>query len=244
MLERTQISQDIINILEEKVPENLIKERKQGGTTLSYVSGNFIIDQLNRAFGYLWDWKIDRAWIEQSVNKKQKDYETGKITEIPQPPIAHVIGTLTVYLKDNDGKLISISKTAPGSKVVVGGASEQDSIYKAAHTDALKKAASLFGIGAQLYRDDTEQDYFEEKKISTLWTPEEEQKRAADFEYIIGMKEQYNVSDQRIDAMVNKWSNGRINKFAKLSPDKLTEFVTYLKEQEEQAKKRKEKKGA
>lgn len=242
MLKRVQVSQEIIDILEEKVPDNLIKERRQGNTNLSYVSGNFIIDQLNRAFGYLWDWKIDRAWIEQSIPKKQKDYQTGQTTEVPQAPIAHVIGTLTVHLKDDNGTLISISKTAPGSKVLVGGASEQDSVFKAAHTDALKKAASLFGIAAQLYRNDTEQDYFDEKKVSSLWTSEEEEKHAEDFNYIIAMKEQYNVSDQRVDGMVNKWSNGNIDKFSKLSPTKLGEFVNYLREQQEQARRRKEQK--
>lgn len=50
----------------------------------------------------------------------------------PQPPVAKVLGRLTV-----PGLAI---KEQYGSKVLVGGATEQESAFKSASTDALKNA--------------------------------------------------------------------------------------------------------
>lgn len=66
----------------------------------------------------------------------------------PQPPVAHVLLELVIPGLG--------TRSAWGSKTVLGGASEQESIYKAAATDALKKAASLFGFALELYDDEEE----------------------------------------------------------------------------------------
>jgi hypothetical protein len=60
-----------------------------------------------------------------------------------QPPYLQIRGRLTV-----PGLGV---KEQYGTKILVGGASEQEGASKSASTDALKKCATLFGIGLELY---------------------------------------------------------------------------------------------
>jgi len=222
---------NIKSVLEEKIPKKLIQERSGGGNTkLSYVSGNFVIDQLNRAFNYMWSWSIEDCWIQQSEPKKWKDRNTGKENVIPQGPVAHVRGTLTVMLKDENGQYIEIKKSATGSKSIVGGQSEQESMYKAAGTDALKKAASLFGVGAQLYRDPKEQAYFESRIGESYWDDETKAKYEKEFNYINHLYESFSKDD--IDEMVDTWSDGKFKSVLSLTPNMLVEFVSHTQAQE------------
>ena len=50
------IDKEIKDVLEQKIPSDVIHERPAGGRSLSYVSGNFVIGQLNKAFNYNWNW--------------------------------------------------------------------------------------------------------------------------------------------------------------------------------------------
>ena len=111
MYNKLDVSKEIRSVLEEPIPGELIQERRQGGTTLSYISGSTVIDYLNRAFGYMWDWKVDKFWIQKSQPKFNPKYDK---EPQPQAPIAHVLGTITVYLKNDDGKLFSIRKQGFG----------------------------------------------------------------------------------------------------------------------------------
>jgi hypothetical protein len=142
--------------LEAKLNPSWIKQRQQGGATLSYIGGHTVIRLLNKAFNYQWSFEIVTEEVKQSVpkpaydgwgkNKKAKlDAQGNQIFE-PQPPVAKVLGRLTV-----PGLGV---KEQYGSKVLVGGATEQESAFKSASTDALKKCASLFGIGLELYGED------------------------------------------------------------------------------------------
>ena len=219
------INDEIKKILEQKIPDEVIHERPAGNRSLSYVSGNFVIDQLNKAFNYNWSWIINDHWIEQSIPKRTKE---GK--EIPQGPVAHVTGTLEIYLTDDNGNVHVIKKMASGSKSIIGGQSEQESIFKSAGTDALKKAASLIGIAAQLYRDDVEQRYFERSKMKDNWPPEVFKKYSKEFVFIEDCKEKFNLSDLDIDDIVYEWSNNSIETFYEMDPSKIKDFVAYMKD--------------
>lgn len=229
MLNQENLDIKIKSVLEEPVPQQLIQTRKAAGTELQYVSGNFVIDCLNRAFGYLWSWSIDKTWVQQSEPKKFKDRATGKETTTPQVPVAHVIGTLTVFVKSDNGELIKISKAGAGSKSIIGGASEQESIFKSASTDALKKAASLFGIGAQLYRDTKEQEFFEHSLSVANWDEQTKEYYAADITWLNSCKKENNFSNDQIDAIVSKWSRGNYKTVNNLPTYRFHEFVKYLK---------------
>jgi recombination DNA repair RAD52 pathway protein len=136
----------IVSVLEAKLDPNLIKKRKQGNTELSYIGGHTVIRMLNEAFSYRWSYEIVTEEIVPSLPKVNKYAKPGEGPE-PQPPVAKVLGRLTV-----PGLGV---KEQYGSKVIIGGATEQEASFKSASTDALKKCATLFGIGLELYDDDT-----------------------------------------------------------------------------------------
>ncbi|MDK2600644.1 Rad52/Rad22 family DNA repair protein [Bacillus stercoris] len=143
-------------VINDKLEKSWIKERTQGKTTLSYIGGHTVIRLLNKAFNHQWSFEIVKEEIVESLPKavydgwgKQRkprlDKDGNQVYE-PQPPVAKVLGRLTV-----PGLAI---KEQYGSKVLVGGATEQESAFKSASTDALKKCASLLGIGLELYGED------------------------------------------------------------------------------------------
>lgn len=134
-------------IIERKIPANLIKKRDAGfGKQLDYVSGSTIITLLNEAFDYKWSFEIlDEKVVksEPKFNKKTNSYDE-------QPPYIQIRGRLTIPALD-------IVKEQYGTKILLGGASEQEGAAKSAATDALKKCATLVGIGLELYKDETDQ---------------------------------------------------------------------------------------
>lgn len=143
-------------VLEGKLNPSWIKQRQQGGATLSYIGGHTVIRLLNKAFNYQWSFEIVTEEVKESQPKPMYDgwgkqrkavlNADGTHKLEAQPPVAKVLGRLTV-----PGVGV---KEQYGSKVLIGGATEQESAFKSASTDALKKCASLFGIGLELYGDD------------------------------------------------------------------------------------------
>ena len=101
MLTQYDVDQKVKSIIEEKIPDKLIQERKGGGQTLSYISGNFVIDLLNRAFNYAWSWKIDEHWIQKSESKKFKDKNTGKETMLSLIPNRQLIPIVRLHFRFN-----------------------------------------------------------------------------------------------------------------------------------------------
>lgn len=163
------------------IPPSLIKERKGGGNMmLSYISGSTVTDLLNSAFGYMWNWTVKKEWIQESqpyFNQYSKSPDkvvnpaNGKMGAWEeQGPVAHVLGTLEVFISTEEGQIISIKKDGYGSKSILGKQNDQESVFKAAGTDALKKAASLLGVGLELYRDEEEQSFFDEMNYEDPWT--------------------------------------------------------------------------
>lgn len=235
MLKKISIDGNIREVLEEEIPKQLIQTRRVANTDLSYVSGNFVIDILNRAFGYAWSWSIDHYWVQPSEAKKYKDRNTGQETVTPQPPVAHVIGTLTVFMKDSNGDIMKISKSGTGSKSIIGGSSEQESIFKSASTDALKKAASLLGVAAQLYRDNREQEYFDNTISEIPWEPEETELLKEQISWLEDCKKANNFDDDYLDQVVASWSSGKYKTLRSLPSYKFNRFVNYLKEAQKAA---------
>jgi hypothetical protein len=148
--------EDAKQTIEAKLNPQWIKQRQQGTATLSYIGGHTVIRLLNKAFNYQWSFEVVSEEVKQSLPKpaydgwgKQRkpklDAQGNQVME-PQPPVAKVLGRLTI-------PGIGI-KEQWGSKVLIGGATEQESAFKSASTDALKKCASLVGIGLELYGED------------------------------------------------------------------------------------------
>lgn len=165
---------DAKKTIEAPLNQSWIKQRQQGGTTLSYIGGHTVIRLLNKAFNYQWSFEVISEEVKESLpkpafdgwgkNRKAKLDANGNQVMEPQPPVAKVLGRLTV-------PGIGI-KEQWGSKVLIGGATEQESAFKSASTDALKKCASLLGIGLELYgEDEGMMDTDEAVEAATVVTP-------------------------------------------------------------------------
>lgn len=207
-----------IEMIQAPIPEKLIKTRKNGNIELSYLSGSTIIDMLNKIFNYMWDWKVDKVWTEKNLKFEEK-YEH----------VAHVLGTLTVYVSDGE-KLVPIQKMASGSKVVVGGISQQDSIYKAAGTDALKKAASLFGIGLSLWRDEEEEQIMTVDRMKRMfneaWTKEKKEEFKNELD-LLGRFVKSKDGNVVINDILN-YSGGTKSSLLEILPEDIIGFTNYL----------------
>jgi hypothetical protein len=114
--------------LEKPFPEELIRTRKGAfGKDLSFVEAVHYIRRLNDAFESGWSWKIVSHEANGSEIIVHGVLEAGGQAK-------HAFGGSTITTNKTTGEVISISDD-----------------MKAAATDALKKACSLFGIGLEMY---------------------------------------------------------------------------------------------
>lgn len=115
-------------VLTERFPVEAIKRFKgRGGRSFDYVQGHSVINRLNHATGNHWDLEILRLWQEGRTM------------------FAHVRLALPgLGAREHIGVQVVDDKAG-------------EDIAKGAVTDALKKAATLFGVGIELYGDDYEQ---------------------------------------------------------------------------------------
>jgi len=122
-------------LIEKKTPKDVIYQRPgRGGMTFNYVSGSWMIEQLNALFQRQWSWRIDKEEVGQNQ--------------------VWVRGILTVRMGPGPDGLISKEayggadiKTQSGGGKIIDIADD----LKSASTDALKKAGSLIGIAADIY---------------------------------------------------------------------------------------------
>ena len=121
-------------LIEKKTPVDAVYKRPgRGGMTFDYVSGWWMIEQLNSLFNRQWSWRIDREEVGQSQ--------------------VWVRGVLTVRMAPGPDGLIS-KEAYGGADIKMQGGSRIIDIaddLKAASTDALKKAGSMLGIAADIY---------------------------------------------------------------------------------------------
>jgi recombination DNA repair RAD52 pathway protein len=230
-----KIDTAIKNKVSAPIPEYLIQQRQGGGNKmLSYLSGSTVTDMLNDAFGYAWSWEVKKHWIEESApyfnaysKSRDKVFHNGKEGAWEeQGSVAHVLGKLTVYLETETGGIVELSKDGYGSKSIMGKQNDQESIFKAAGTDALKKAASLFGIGLSLYRNECEQAYFDTINYVDPWEGVNMDDYKEFFEYIEDYKSTYGVDDNAFAEFVGQVTQTTYE----VTPENIESIVTYIKD--------------
>lgn len=129
IIQTPQLPEAKVKMMQVPTPKEFIKTRAgKGGKQFTYVEGGYVIARLNQVFSPIgWDFEIS----EQIINPTEivvrgrlmvKDFKTG----------------------------FSIGKSQYGTKDRIAGVPLGDSI-KAAATDCLKKCASLFGVGLDVY---------------------------------------------------------------------------------------------
>lgn len=189
----TKRIKDIINA---PLPPEIIQERDAGKSgALSYVSGAYVIDTLNLAFGEGgWEWVTTNHWIQESqpkfnqyskVPEDQKVMHNGKKGAWEeQAPVCHVAGILTIRFYNDQGDLIEKKVSGFGSKSIIGGQSEQEHIFKAASTDAMKKAASQLGVAGELYRKEAEQSLYDRMSFASTWSEKDKEENQHLISYV------------------------------------------------------------
>jgi len=130
---------DIIKRLSEPFPREAIRQRQGGGgTRFDYIAGPDIIRRLTRATGGHWDWVI-KSFEFRPLPAARSGAEQSLVV---------VMGELTIPgLGTRAG--IGVQKVSE---------SAGEDLVKGASTDALKKAATLFGVALELYGPDFEED--------------------------------------------------------------------------------------
>ena len=236
MLHKIEMPKEMLLKIYEKLPSEIIQERDSGSKKknergqwveekLSYISSNTAIDILNDLFGEMgWNFEIVKSWIESGRDFKKKDYKTGEETLIPQGDIVHVLARITATLYDEDGKPFTGVKEAFGSKSIVGNQSVQESIFKAAQSDALKKAASLLGIGSELYRKDAEQIWFRNILIGRIFEGNEE------IEELNAIINAYELDDETISSFVYSVTDEKYTSLNHMPSEYLTPLITAFKQ--------------
>jgi len=136
---------DVISALSKPFPAEVLRERPgRNNMVLTYVPGHHVIRRLNEVLGLGWNWEV----ISHIIGKREV--------------IVH--GRLTVYLMEpyrtnisRDGwgsstvSFVTEVDPATGHKVSTGVPICMGDEVKSAATDALKKAATHFGVGLHLY---------------------------------------------------------------------------------------------
>jgi recombination DNA repair RAD52 pathway protein len=215
---------DAKNILEQKLKPEWVKQRTIGGTKLDYIEGARVIEILNSAFNYQWSFEIitsETIQAEDWYNRYTSKFE-------PQGKYVQVLGKLTV-----PGLGV---KMAYGSKTIIGKTSEQESVFKSAMTDALKKCATMFGIAKELYLDSVDTDtapsnnnqQSNNKQNSTQSTGKQydpaDVNALKEFKAVLGITE-----NTQLDPLVKDWSGGRLSSFKDINPENIRTFNAYLK---------------
>ncbi len=133
------LSEAQVDFLLQRTPRHEIKTRQgRGGLQFSYIEHGYVTERLNLVFGFNWDFEImdkqildDDVIVEARLTVRTPGGQTIVKTQFGGAEIKrHASGA-------KSGKPLSIADD-----------------YKAAASDALKKCASLLGIGLDLYGRD------------------------------------------------------------------------------------------
>jgi hypothetical protein len=137
---------EILTRLRQPVPKSLISTRKQGGTTIEFISWSEYADLLDARAG-LGNW----SWNIKEIKETQATSQVQSVTE-QREPIAKkinarliVVGELHLYGEDR-----SISFSATGEELLV--CSGYGDPASNASAMALRRACAMAGLSRQLWQ--------------------------------------------------------------------------------------------
>ncbi len=133
-----------VDFLLQRTPRHEIKYRQgRGGLQFAYVEHGYVTERLNMVFGFNWDFEVvDKQILEDEVIVEAK-------LTVRTP------GGQTIVKTQFGGA--DIKRHASGTKKDRPLSIADD--FKAAASDALKKCASLLGIGLDLYGRDRPEEF-------------------------------------------------------------------------------------
>lgn len=133
-----ELTTEQIKTIREKLKEcksEWLEKNAKGQDSLGVLTVTQILDYAAEG---IWDFVVEKEWREE-VNKFNKGQGQWQFDGY----VYHVRGSLNI---EGLGK-----RSQYGSKVAIGGKDNQNSSYKSAASDCLKKCASLFGVGSSIY---------------------------------------------------------------------------------------------
>lgn len=138
---------DILNALTQKFDPSLLKERNG----FTYIPEPLVRDRLTAVLGFDWDWVILKHELVP-FNQENKNLTYYTKERDPREHLQVIVhGSLTIKLPNGQ----VARRDAFGGSALISGSMAGDA-FKAASSNAFKKAAYLFGIGAYLGMDDLE----------------------------------------------------------------------------------------
>lgn len=155
MLPKTWISEkQILKMVQKTPPQHVYTRPAKGGGLWSYITGSYVVKVLNFVFGWNWDFKV--------IDKGREDNQIWVYGELTvKSPKGEAItkgqfGRADIKFKKNTKEMLDYGND-----------------LKSATTDALKKCASLFGIGSDIYgkmeiKTETEKDFLEQTVNNTI----------------------------------------------------------------------------
>ena len=212
------IDKDLVKLINEPLDPALIR-RNYGGE--KYITGYTVVRLLNKITNGAWDFSIDKTWTEKCSDKKGEH------------DIYHMTVTLRCLFDDGNGHIIELKKPGTAGKVLEAGAKNASNIYKSLETLCVRKAASYFGIGAELWRNDDEVDYFENDDFEPIWTEELMKQYSDDWNAIAKIQQDTQLTDDEMNNLVSMWKK-EYAALDRIQPDDLPKFVEYLQKQLEE----------
>lgn len=210
-----EISEKFVKTVNEPIDPALIRKNYSGE---KYITGYTVVRLLNKLTNGAWDFTIDKEWVEKCTDKKG-DHD-----------IYHMDITLNCYFDDGQGNKIKLSKPGTAGKVLEAGAKNASNIYKSLETLALRKAASYFGVGAELWLNEDETDYFEQDDLDPVWTDELLEQYKDVWSAIGEIQESCELSDDDMNTLASEWKT-EYKSLDRIQPNDLSKFVDFLNEQ-------------
>lgn len=210
-----EISEEFVKGVNAPLDPTLIR-KNYGGE--KYITGYTVVRLLNKLTNGAWDFTIDKTWVEKCTDKKGEH------------DIYHMDITLNCYFDDGHGNQLKLSKTGTAGKVLENGAKNASNIYKSLETLALRKAASYFGVGAELWLNEDEVDYFEQEDIEPIWTDELLKEHEETWNTIGNIQNTCELSDEEMNDLVASW-NSAYKSLDMIQPHDLAKFADFLNAQ-------------
>ena len=254
MLEPLNLCAETKLELSQSIDPSLLKTRIMGKEELTYISQNTCVDLLNKAFGFMWSFIIVDTWMEPGVPQIKKenpkwpftdkntdmsqvkiDAEGKKYVVLEQGPSAWVRGYIKAPFRDTEtGEIIWIEKHSCGAQSITGGQSTQSTnAYKGACSDCLKKCASLFSLALELYRDNTEEEYFQtirNEYLPDVWDEATITANKKKYDKVMNYVEEYSWSIDDLAWYVADATEGKYSTFRKMPVEYIDNLIKSIEE--------------
>lgn len=144
-----KLTSEQIAALSAALPASAVKDRKQGGSKVSYIEGWHVIAEANRIFGF-GAWQRETVMLdcvsqrERKIGRDQSERDGWGVTYVAR---------VRVTVHDDDGNAVVREGCGAGHGIDADIGQAHESALKEAETDAMKRAMMTFGnpFGLALY---------------------------------------------------------------------------------------------